>query len=961
MKIRLHITAIIVLAALLFLPASSRGQGFIQYYPYFTWFGGGPQNVFPQANGDFILTAVSTGDFVPTSDLLWLHTDPDGLFVDGDTVFGPISAINYFLTENGRYYSIEDIDSAHFTVVLQESSGTAVWSRVIDFPGAIDVGTFAVNGNAGGDFFVRGYVRESYQPPVQSGFVLKLSAAGDLLWKSFFEHEFGITFVAPENLLPTPDGGCILANETAAAPVLPYNTVIYRFDAAGNQVWNYEESFGQYASNRNGMAVNAGGELLAPVEIYDLSGALADTFDLVKLSPGGQPLWKINLSDSLNLNYQTLQLAVPLSDGSFVVAMQQFLLNSWYYWLTKIRPDGSIAWKKPLSVLAEFPPAKFADAQELPDGSLVFYGVQGDNLFLIKADAEGVVYPYAVTGTVQRDSTFNCLPDPADPGLAGWVVSAIGNNIIRYASTDASGRYDIADLPAGTYEVELNPPSYLWTACTGTFTVEFIVGGNLFDTVSFQVQAAANCPLLQVDIATPILRRCINNYYSVQYCNAGNVPAQDAYVTLDAEPLFGFVEASLPWTQQGDLVTVQLGTVQPGDCGNFTLTYLLSCDAVLGQTLCVDAHIYPDTICSTPAGWSGASIEVFATCEDDSVRFEIKNTGTGTSSNQLEYVIVDDHVITRQGLIPNLAPQESYIESWPADGSTWRIIADQEPGFPFGPRMPSLAVEGCTNNGNFSMGMVNLFSTFSGDPFEDSECRPVVGSYDPNDKQAFPTGAEAAHYIEQNQPLEYLIRFQNTGTDTAFTVVLKDTLSAWLDPATIRPGASSHAYTWDLSGAGILSFVFHPILLPDSNVNEAASHGFVRFFIDQQKDVPLSSIITNSAGIYFDFNAPVITNTVFHTVGHDFLPVATSDGPNVDNHLTIYPNPSADATWVLDRNTAGTPRTFVLRDVCGREVMRKKYSGEILELRRGNLEPGLYFLEIWANGHKTRVGKVVWQ
>ncbi len=154
------------------------------------------------------------------------------------------------------------------------------------------------------------------------------------------------------------------------------------------------------------------------------------------------------------------------------------------------------------------------------------------------------------------------------------------------------------------------------------------------------------------------------------------------------------------------------------------------------------------------------------------------------------------------------------------------------------------------------------------------------------------------HFIEPNIPLDYQIRFQNTGTDTAFTVAVRDTLSTWLDPTTVRPGAASHPYTWTLSGAGILTLTFAHILLPDSNVNEVASHGFIQFSIDQQKDLVLGSLVENRAGIYFDFNAPVMTNTVFHTLGHDFLPTATREPGATVPMLQVWPNPASQTTRI---------------------------------------------------------------
>ena len=104
----------------------------------------------------------------------------------------------------------------------------------------------------------------------------------------------------------------------------------------------------------------------------------------------------------------------------------------------------------------------------------------------------------------------------------------------------------------------------------------------------------------------------------------------------------------------------------------------------------------------------------------------------------------------------------------------------------------------------------------------------VTGSYDPNDKLAATSSrsSEALYFIDEDEWIDYTIRFQNTGTDTAFNVVITDTLAsharsgfvaAWV-PLRIRSRGI-------LRYGNVLRFRFADILLPDSNVNEAASHG----------------------------------------------------------------------------------------------------------------------------------------
>lgn len=145
----------------------------------------------------------------------------------------------------------------------------------------------------------------------------------------------------------------------------------------------------------------------------------------------------------------------------------------------------------------------------------------------------------------------------------------------------------------------------------------------------------------------------------------------------------------------------------------------------------------------------------------------------------------------------------------------------------------------------------------------------VRGSYDPNDKNVDLKGKITPEEIADEDSLTYTVRFQNTGTDTAFTVRVLDTLSSKLNIPTIEMLASSHDYTYTITGAGIVEWTFNNILLPDSTTNEPASHGFIKYRVRPKNNLVLGDEIKNTAYIYFDYNVPVVTNTVNTVVGYN--------------------------------------------------------------------------------------------
>jgi uncharacterized repeat protein (TIGR01451 family) len=145
-------------------------------------------------------------------------------------------------------------------------------------------------------------------------------------------------------------------------------------------------------------------------------------------------------------------------------------------------------------------------------------------------------------------------------------------------------------------------------------------------------------------------------------------------------------------------------------------------------------------------------------------------------------------------------------------------------------------------------------------------CTAVVNSYDPNYKEVFPKGKCNPNYVLNNQRLTYVVHFQNTGTASAINVHVMDTLNALLDINSLKVVGQSHSdLITEVINGNILDFQFDNINLPSSGFQEIDSHGYVMFEIEPISGILDNSLIENKVGIYFDYNEPIITNTVFNT------------------------------------------------------------------------------------------------
>ncbi|HQW05727.1 MAG TPA: T9SS type A sorting domain-containing protein [Flavobacteriales bacterium] len=214
----------------------------------------------------------------------------------------------------------------------------------------------------------------------------------------------------------------------------------------------------------------------------------------------------------------------------------------------------------------------------------------------------------------------------------------------------------------------------------------------------------------------------------------------------------------------------------------------------------------------------------------------------------------------------------------------------------------------------------------------------VVGSYDPNDKLLSPAKLSPEVVAVGETPIEYTIRFQNTGTYLAERVVILDTLSEDLQWASMRFLDSSHPNHWYVTD-GVLHVIHSDINLPDSTSDEAGSHGFVRFSMLPNTNLTNGSVIENIAHIVFDFNAPIITPPAVFSVD-----VLASVAEEAGNAFRIYPNPVHDRLWITLPETHEPVINYTITDLLGKVQASGASTNRSVDVQA--LASGMYTLMI---------------
>ena len=944
-----NLTIVLTLILSSFCGSLLQGQGFAEIYHFGEPIRG--ESLVRDNDGDFYIfvheffdDAMVTGMIKtdPVGDTLWIHRYPE---------FDTLVNIQMHVTEEEDIviagYSGEFSEGDFLVAKLDSQTGDIIWQTTAVGSGPLEA-VYDSFIDEEGSIYVLG-ATDIILSGDEGNRVVKVSSTGEILW--YFEQE-EVEDVEIRSFVMNSDGDLALIG---TLDYLSGNSTMY-FTVSGTT-----------------------GELLNSVLIdyyddYTIWGASLGLGSDGKLRVMGQYTLEdgddetaiLTLENDYTLiGYSTIQVPANFV-GNFRLLDNGNILQAYSGGgaavLTLYNPLGELMWYRTYRDINENDNVNLMKAIDF-EGGFAFTGVAlspGFEAYLAVTDADGYLFSNEISGNVFWDDNLDCAPDEGEESLGGRKVKFSDSERDYYRYTDENGDYSIV-LDTGIYTINVLPSNALWANCAD----QEVTFSEFFSTPAEQdlpLQTAEECAILSTHIHTNRLRRCQENYYGVTYSNNGTIAGENVYLEVQIDEELTVVSSNPPFTSQvGNLLTYDIGTVPVFEGGGINITVFVPCDGdvELGQTHCSQAEIFPQIDCLNPQ-YTGASIEVRGTCLDDtSVHFEIENVGDSGMESPLEFIVIEDEMILRQEPF-DLNPGEILPLDYTATGNSFITFAEQEAGHP-GFSMPIAFVEGC---GGFNgQSTVTWFPLDDNDAFIDVDCHENVDSYDPNDKTASPRGFGDEHFIEPNTDISYLIRFQNEGNDTAYQVVVKDTLTALFDINSLLLEGRSFPYELAIRSLGDeheLTFTFSDINLLPKAWDEAASQGYLSYKVKQQFDLPLGTVIENRAGIYFDFNAPIITNTAFHTLGVNFIDIVNAV-QFIDNELlslSVSPNPiSAEAIISIEGLEANAQ--VELHDLTGEILKTLILENGKATLRRGDLLSGFYMLKVVQKGEIIGVGKIV--
>jgi hypothetical protein len=813
------------------------------------------------------------------------------LYICGD------NTIQINIGGNNLYNSIGGTDGF---VAKMDPFGNLAWYTPIGFPGSActvhDIirapdNTFLIAGEAT-DTLAFGTDTSTVFGDPKSFFVARMDTSGQFQW--VFRHtgsKHGCCFQVDHLVRSDTANNCyayiawdstlFFGQDTFRADIQDGNSAIIKLDPAGNPLW----AFPVFRSSHyeNAMAVDNDGNTYAAFMVYDSVFLGSDTiintgdpdFTIAKISPNGTLIW--------TRTFASLGYSVP---GNMAVDSYGNLLLTAYYqgwgtidgapiativgsmgFIAKFSPSGTLLWQRFAHQTSRpgFPNADLPIVAG-PNGDFYISGTIGSSTYPSTGVIGQHVFPLCCSNTgpligVRYDAsgtakwvTRSQYDSGLSPNIWNIAIDTFGN---LYSSGSFHGYMILGQdtlirttLGNAGYVAKLNAQ---FSAVTGVVFDDWNLNASLDSTdVPVENVIIESLPggdvfstesngryFASLDTGTFTLGIPSPSRYRtvVPISHTANLPAYGMVVNG-----YDFALQPIPNIQDLEVDVMNCGPVRPG----FALSYRIRC-----------RNVGTDTI-------SGSIVLRF----DSLFTFNNSNpvqTSFGTDSASWSYANLVPNQYVDIWLSLTLSPTASLNTQVQYYAIAYPLVSDTTPG------------------NNIDTLRVN-----------------VTGSFDPNDKSVAPEGVILTQELNPSFPLEYVIRFQNTGTDTAFRVRIVDTLENSLQLPTIELISASHPCTWSMDGNGIVEWLFENILLPDSNTNEAASHGFVKFRIKAATNLQAGDTIRNQASIYFDYNLPVVTNEPFNevvTFGTPYLiyPANGYQGfPTSNWHLDFFYVPYAE-------------------------------------------------------------------
>ncbi|HEV7230088.1 MAG TPA: T9SS type A sorting domain-containing protein [Bacteroidia bacterium] len=806
---------------------------------------------------------------------------------------------------------------------------------------------------------------------------------------------------------PTFDGGYIVCgnyNYKDSAGTMEYRPIVIKMDASGNKVWEKHPSI-NFCPSMVRPAVDGGYMLFGKIAktgrlFYGIGG-------LLKLNSNGDTLLSKVFPKIRVANSGFSSEAITASADSGFVATGS-IINEYNVYVLKTNGKGDTIWSNKISGTGRVSGFSISRTN---DGGFIIIGSDSANMLLTRIGANGAsLWMKSIyDGKGNQNAGFS-VKQTSDGGFIAFGKSSAGANAWCLAKTNATG--DTA------WTITNNDPNYMvengkvWQTSDGGFilmgdntvnplliklnsngtilwkkvlnagngSTQIIHSGILMSDGGYLLAGTSidnNSGTAAIYVVKTDASGCITNTINgTVFLDGNRNKVQDAgenglaqrLVLLNPGSVYATTDnlGNYSFNVPAGSYTISLPSVNyyslEAPMANYTVSFPALGDSAKNLN-------FADTLLSScPDLTVSATTCGLRPCFKNSYFVSYSNLGTIADTNAVITLQADTQIVFQNSSIPWTSSGRG-IYSFnigtvlPGQTGTLTVVDSVSCAL-------ALNINECLT-ATISSTMTECDNTNN----SATDCHLTNGSFDPNAKKVASQNFKTKGYLTQetimpDDTLTYLITFQNTGTAPAFNIVVKDTLSKFLDFSTIHTDAASASYTYSVSPQGVVTFTFANVMLADSGSNEAASHGFIRFTIRQKQGNTGGEIIQSRASIVFDYNKPVLTNA---TVNPIMLITGITTPKGSAGTSRVFPNPfQGTATLEISAGniSSGSLTQCFIYDMIGQQVASfpigagiSSDPGQPSNLTQtfdlSNLPKGMYFYTVTNNNKALSTGKMI--
>ncbi|MFN8153760.1 MAG: T9SS type A sorting domain-containing protein [Bacteroidia bacterium] len=802
--------------------------------------------------------------------------------------------------------------------------------------------------------------------------IVKTDSVGIIQWQNTIG---GTLDDQLKSIQQTSDGGYILGGTSVSSISGDktensnggYDFWIVKVDSLGNIQWQNTIGGGGTDRLNSIEQTSDGGYILGGFSNSNISG------DKTEDSQGGYDYWIVKTDSIGNIQWQNtiggnslddLYSIQQTTDGGYVLGglsdsdiSGDKLENSHGgsdYWIVKIDSLGVIQWQ---NTIGGSDTDELYSIQQTVDGGYILGGYSWSNIsgdktenclglsdyWIVKTDALGIIQ-WDITIGGNHIEGINSIQQTIDGGyiLGGYSYSYISGD----KTEDCLGGYDFWIIK---------------TDALGNIQWQNTIGGSSNDLI-YSIQQLSNGSYIlggysNSNLSGDKTENCLSGYdlWILKLTDNYNLISGKAFADINSNGIQDSNEPSLPGKKITEQSTGRFSFSQANghysvsvlDTGNFTV----STPSMLWYSPSPATHSANFTGINQTDSLNDFAFQPIGTYDDVCVTitplgafrsgftatYQISYGNYGTTTIAPTVYFFPDNDVTFQSatVTPSQITPDSVIWSLPAmlPFQTGSIIVtvNVTTGLPNGTLINSSAhIEPYATDDNPSCNNSNweVYTT---------------GSFDPNDILVNEDTLTTTQ-LSTAPWLEYIIRFQNTGNDTAFTVKILNPIDTnKLDISSIEFVNASHPVNinW-INYQRNMEFKFENILLPDSTTNEPLSHGFVRYRIQPKTTLNAGDTIPNFAAIYFDFNEPVITNTAQTII---VLPTGLTNISPAPGKLLVFPNPAENSINISGIQLENGIAQLRLMDLYGKLILEKTVSETTAVLETDHIANGVYLIQ----------------